>query len=858
MQNIVITGGLGYIGFELCKLYSGISWKKKITVIDNSFFSARVNQLRKWNIDFYQLDILEETDKLKKVLKSANIIHHLAGVTNVAHTKDEELKNPKLAEYINHVAINGTNNILKNASKECKIIFPSTHVVFDGLKETKHNITEKDNTCPQVSYSKSKNQNELDIKASGKKYIILRLGSVYGYSEDSTRINIMPNLFSKITSEQNKIKLYGGGEQFKSLVPLMDVVRCFKFFSESKIENETFHLTKDNIKVKDVAKICKKIEPNIEIENTQDSVPNPGYTLSNKKLLDVGFNFIYDLETCLKEMIQKWSKNELNLNIEYTTNGEKEFVDERGKINNFELTEPVNLIGFIESKKNTIRANHFHPIQEQKCIIIKGEYISVLKDLIEDDAPLVTQVIKEGQLVTTKPNVAHTMVFTKDTIFLNLVRGEREHENYGITHTIKHILVDENFKEKLINGYKFHCRCCGNSNLYRVLSLGLQPLANNLVDKKNDNFEKYPLELNYCTSCYNCQLSFVVEPEILFKNYLYVSSTTESFKEHFNQAAKKYVVKFKLDEEKSSILDIGSNDGIGLIPFKKLNFKNLIGVEPAKNICKIAEQNGVKTINSFFDKSILDKISGGSIDLIMASNVFAHSDKIDEMTEIIKKILSKQGVLILEVQYLVNTLKDLTFDNIYHEHVNYWCLHSLRYFFKKHKMKTFDAEKINTHGGSLRVYISADMQIKESDEFNSILNEEMELGINKIETFIKFEKKILNMKRIIQKNLSFLKKQNKNLIGYGAPAKSSTVLNYFKIGDYFENILEDNHLKFNKYFPEINLKIIDKNKYVKKNNDEIIVLAWNFFEYIKKNNSKLGPVIRNIKDLQLKDIINEK
>ena len=852
MQNIVITGGLGYIGFELCRLYSGLSWKNNITVIDNNFFSARINQLRKWNINFHQLSILEKTENFMKIINSADIIHHLAGITDVAYTKDQEFENPSMAKKISDVAIIGTNNILNNASKKCKIIFPSTHVVFDGLTEVKQNLNENDNTCPQLSYSKSKNQNEIDIKASGKKYIILRLGSVYGYSEDSTRIGIMPNLFSKISSDHKKIKLYSGGEQFKSLVPLMDVARCFKFFAENDIENETFHLIKDNIKVKDVAKICKKIDPNIKIENTKDSIPNLGYTLSNKKLLDTGFNFLYNLESCIREMIQKWSKIDLNFSIEYTKNGEKEYIDDRGKISNYELTEPINLVGYIESKKNTIRANHYHPIQEQKCLIIKGEYISVLKDLLEDDSLLITQVIREGQLVITKPNVAHTMVFTKDTIFLNLVRGEREHENYGITHTVPHILVDENFKHKLINGYKFECRCCGNNNLHRVLSLGLQPLANNLIQDKNDNFEKYPLELNYCNNCFNCQLSFIVDPEILFKNYLYVSSTTESFKEHFDNAAKKYVTKFKLDKEKSFILDIGSNDGIGLIPFKKLNFKNLIGVEPAKNIAKISEKNGIETIKSFFDKSILNKINN-SIDLIMASNVFAHSDKIDEMTEIIKKILSKDGVIILEVQYLINTLKDLTFDNIYHEHVNYWSLHSLSYFFKKHNMKIFDAEKINTHGGSLRVYISPDQKKKEANEFKSILNEEMEFGIDKIETFKEFEKKILKMKKRVQNNFDLLKKKNKNLIGYGAPAKASTVLNYFRIGNYFNYILEDNHLKFNKYFPEINLKIIDKKKYIKKDNDEIIVLAWNFFDYIKKNNSNLESIMSNLKDLQFKD-----
>ena len=135
-------------------------------------------------------------------------------------------------------------------------------------------------------------------------------------------------------------------------------------------------------------------------------------------------------------MINKWSKQKINENLEFVKKGEKEFIDNRGKISNHELTEPVNLIGFIDSKKATVRANHFHPIQEQKCILTKGQYISVYQDLLNKKSPKITHVANEGDLVVTKPNVAHAMIFTKDSTFLNLVRGEREHDNYGVTHTV--------------------------------------------------------------------------------------------------------------------------------------------------------------------------------------------------------------------------------------------------------------------------------------------------------------------------------------------------------------------------------------------------------------------------------------
>ena len=228
-------------------------------------------------------------------------------------------------------------------------------------------------------------------------------------------------------------------------------------------------------------------------------------------------------------------------NLEYVKEGENIFLDERGKISNHELTEPINLIGLIESKKGTLRANHYHPQQEQKCLFTKGQIIEVFQDIISHDAPKVTQVVNAGQLSVIKPNVAHTMIFTKDSTFLNLVRGERDQENYGITHTIKHVFVDQEEKNLLLSCYKFECRSCGNTNLKRVVSLGYQPLANNLLKKQNEKCELYPLELNYCENCHNCQLSVSVNPKKMFSNYLYTSSTSDIFKEHFINASKKYI-----------------------------------------------------------------------------------------------------------------------------------------------------------------------------------------------------------------------------------------------------------------------------------------------------------------------------
>jgi len=842
-KKIIITGGLGYIGTELCKLYSGVSWNNEIIVIDNRFISERVNQIRNWNMEFVHGDILDRK-LINKHCKDADIVHHLAGITEVPRTKTES--NEEKDEKIKLVAKEGTQNILDVITKKCKIIFPSTHVVYEGIESIKNNISENESLKPLLSYSSSKAINEKQLKDSGKNYVILRLGSVYGYSTDTARIDIMPNLFSKIASQNGTIKLFAGGRQIKSLVPLVDVARCFKNMEEREdILSETFNLTKDTVTVKEVAEICKKHNPKVILKETNDEVPNLGFSLSNKKILNTGFKFLYSLDQSIKDMISKWSKQDLIKDLEHVRDGDNEYVDVRGKISNHELTEPINLIGLIDSKKGTIRANHYHPQQEQKCLFTKGQIIEVFQDILNSNSPKITQVVNEGQLSIIKPNVAHTMVFTKDTTFLNLVRGEREHDNYGITHTIPHVFVDEEEKELLFNCYKFECRSCENTNLKRVVSLGYQPLANNLLNNKNEKHELYPLEMNYCPKCHNCQLSVAVDPKKMFSNYLYTSSTSSSFRNHFIGAAKNYVKLLKLKSNKSYIIDIGSNDGVALKPFKDMGFKKILGIEPAKNLAKLANKNKIKTFNGFLESKNLKKIKGNA-DVILASNVFAHSDKLKEMADCMLKLLKKNGTIIIEVQYLLNTLQDLTFDNIYHEHYNYWSLTSLVNFFNNFNTTIFDAERVDTHGGSLRVYIKKGKKIKIKKSVKELLDEEETFGLKKYKTYQDFGVKINKLKENVIKNIDNLKKNNKKIIGFGAPAKATTALNFFGISHQIDFIIEDNKLKHNKFIPGVLISIKSK-KYLKEKNSLILVLAWNFYDEIKKNNLNLSNKFINLK-----------
>lgn len=393
------------------------------------------------------------------------------------------------------------------------------------------------------------------------------------------------------------------------------------------------------------------------------------------------------------------------------------------------------------------------------------------------------------------------------------------------------------------------CRVCNSPKLKKIFSLGNQPLANNLASFKNEKKENYPLALNVCKSCFNCQLTYVINPKKLFLNYLYKSSISKSFQEHFELASQKYVSMFSLSKKKSFILDIGSNDGIALIPFKNKGFKNLIGIEPSKNLANITKKLKITTYNNFLNNKISHELFN-KCDLILASNVFAHVNNIKKTTNNIFKCLKLNGTLIIEVQYLVNMLKDGSFDNIYHEHVNYWSVSSLSNFFFQFNAIIFKVEKINTHGGSIRVFIKKNSNKKPIKHKSLIyfLNLEKKLKINKLKTYYNFKNFVIRRKKKIKKLFRNLELGKKLIIGYGAPAKATTLINYFGLQKKIKYIIDDNKFKENKFIPNTDIQIVSKSKntYV----DTIIIFAWNYFNEIKNNNKNLCNNFINIFKIQ--------
>ena len=371
-----------------------------------------------------------------------------------------------------------------------------------------------------------------------------------------------------------------------------------------------------------------------------------------------------------------------------------------------------------------------------------------------------------------------------------------------------------------------YCLVCGNNKLVKYLSLGKQPLANNL--SKKINLPKYPLEVVFCKICFHNQLNYEIKKEKLFSNYLYLSSQSKTLQNHFDNSAKKYIKLFNLNK-KSLIIDVGSNDGIALKFYKKQNFKNIIGIEPAKNVAILANKDGIRTINSFLDNKLSKKFFKKA-SLVTASNVFAHNKNIKRLAVNLISMLKDDGVLIIEVQYLISMLKKNLFDNIYHEHIHYWSFNSLNHLFKNLGCKIFKAEKIDTHGGSIRCYIKKSKNSSKSF-INKLIQEELKYGLNSEYTFFDFAKK-LNLTKNKFKDF-LLEKKNMNLVGYGAAAKTTTLLNFLDISDDIKFIVDDNKLKQDHYIPGTKIKIVSKNKIGKKV-DYLIVFAWNYYEEIKK------------------------
>lgn len=386
-----------------------------------------------------------------------------------------------------------------------------------------------------------------------------------------------------------------------------------------------------------------------------------------------------------------------------------------------------------------------------------------------------------------------------------------------------------------------NCRLCKKNDLTSILRLQSTPPANDFVseDKLDRSQKIFPLELYFCNSCNHVQLLDVVNPSLLFEDYVYVSGTSPIFINHFKDYANSVIERFNPDKE-FLVLDIGSNDGTLLNFFKSNNFQ-VLGIDPAKSISANASKNGIETITKFFTNELANEIKKDykKACVITANNVFAHADNLENIILGIKNLLAKDGIFIFEVSYLVDVFEKNLFDTIYHEHLSYHSVEPLKNFFLDNGLEMISAERINTHGGSLRGYVQLKNAGRENDgTVEELIKYENKIGLNKASTFLSFSKNIENLKLQLLNLLQSIKSEGKTIAGFGAPAKATTLMYQFGINkDYIDFIIDDSPLKQGLYSPGLKIPVLSSDTLKLNMPDYLIILAWNFSESIIKKNS---------------------
>jgi SAM-dependent methyltransferase len=370
------------------------------------------------------------------------------------------------------------------------------------------------------------------------------------------------------------------------------------------------------------------------------------------------------------------------------------------------------------------------------------------------------------------------------------------------------------------------------------LELEPTPLANEFVKDRKTEQSKFPLELLECQKCGHVQLSTIVDPNILFKDYIYVSGTSPVFVDHFRRYAEQAILKFNLEPD-NLIVDIGSNDGTLLGFFKEAGMK-VLGIDPAENISKQATEAGIETIPKFFGYTLSKRIveKHGHASLVVANNVFAHIHDLADVVRGIQHLLKPEGVFVFEVSYLLKVCEGTLFDTIYHEHLSYHHVAPLISFFESLGMKLFQVEVVDTHGGSLRCYVGSQerritpsvARFCEMEALRGFLVPGRERRIN---AFNRLDNTIRLLGETLTNRLSTLKSQEVKIAGYGAPAKVTTLTHKFGIGtETLDFIVDDNPLKQGLFTPGNHIPILPSSAIKEKKPGYLLILAWNFADPI--------------------------
>jgi len=382
------------------------------------------------------------------------------------------------------------------------------------------------------------------------------------------------------------------------------------------------------------------------------------------------------------------------------------------------------------------------------------------------------------------------------------------------------------------------CRICSSKNLNLILDLGEQPPANSFIDKNqlNSSESKFPLRLFWCGDCYLVQLLDIVDKEFLFRNYLYMTSASKPIVDHFKKYAQDVYEEFLKEETNPFVVEIGSNDGSLLSEFKKLGTQ-ILGIEPATNLSNLANQSNITTKNTFFSSQVCKEIiKSRNATVVVANNVIAHVEDLQDLMHGIQILLDKNGVFIFEVPYLVDLIKKLEFDTIYHEHLSYFSILPLLKLVEQFGLEIFDIRKQSVHGGTLRIFVSKKNNYSINDSVKIFIDDEYSLGLDKIEFYHKFSTNIIKLKKNLIELLLRLKNENKSIFGYGASAKGNVLLNFCDIAnENLDFIIDTTPLKQGKFTPGTHIPIIPPEKILEKGkNDVALLLAWNYADSILK------------------------
>lgn len=381
----------------------------------------------------------------------------------------------------------------------------------------------------------------------------------------------------------------------------------------------------------------------------------------------------------------------------------------------------------------------------------------------------------------------------------------------------------------------FQCRACGSNHGRLILDLGIQPLANNLLRPADlsQTEPKFPLRLFLCGDCRLLQIADEVAPVKLFGEYLYFSSFSDLMLQHAREAAERYIREFGLNSN-HRVVEIASNDGYLLKNFVKAGVPCL-GIEPAANIAREAVSCGIPTRVDFFGRALAQTLvsENQGADLILGNNVFAHAPAINDFVAGLKILLKPGGRVILEFPYALDLIDKTEFDTIYHEHVFYFTLSSLRPVFQRHGLVIHHVEKLPIHGGSLRLFAAHSETGVPDETVDQFLAEENRRGVNADAYYQGFAERVMGLKAALNQLLMRLKTEGKTIAAYGASAKGSTLLNFFGLGtESLDFVVDRSSYKQGRLTPGTHLPILPPKQLLERQPDYTLLLTWNFADEI--------------------------